>query len=50
MSLIYFILKGQNSMLQKNIIVFYESRLCWELGFRNWDMKKRRGSEKTMRR
>ena len=38
-SLLYFILKGQKSMLQKNITVFYESRVGWVLGFMNWDMK-----------
>ena len=50
MSLLYFILKGQKNILGKNIIVFYESRVGLVLGFRNWDMKQRRSSEKTMRR
>lgn len=50
MSILYFILKGQKSILWKNIIVFYDSMVGWVLGFRFWDMKQRRSSEKTMRR
>ena len=44
-SLLYFILKGQKSMLQKNITVFYESRVGLVLGFMNWDMKQSFGKK-----